>query len=63
MKHYHLERHDQEDGSITYEIWDYNPESYRRLCSINEFDNNSAKQDAELIIKSLNYLKDDIINE
>lgn len=33
---YVVERHDQEDGSITYEIWDERPDSYRRLCSINE---------------------------
>ena len=58
---YHLERHDQDDGSITYEIWDYRPETYRRLCSINEYDDgasesNTTKQDAELIVKALNLM-------
>ncbi len=61
---YVVERHDQEDGSITYEIWDQRPDSYRRLCSINEWndggredndrDLSTAKADAELIVNALN---------
>jgi len=62
---YVVERHDQDDGSITYEIWDYRPESYRRLCSMNEwFDGgvddgeqrelSTAKDDAEMIVHALN---------
>lgn len=65
---YVVERHDQEDGSITYEVWDLRPDSYRRLCSINEhYDSleysdedkrpsHSAKDDAELIARALNIL-------
>lgn len=62
---YVMERHDQEDGSITYEIWDYRPESYRRVCSMNEWNDggsednkerelSTAKQDAEMIVRALN---------
>ena len=65
---YVVERHDQEDGSITYEIWDYRPETYRRLCSLNEWndggaeddeeehDLSTAKDDAELIVRALNLM-------
>lgn len=31
-----VERHDEEDGSISYEIWDTRPDSYRRLCVCQE---------------------------
>lgn len=49
--HYTVERHDQEDGSITYEVWSHHP--YYRICSINDrHDNASAKRDAEFIAKS-----------
>lgn len=44
---YVVERHDQEDGSITYEIWDVRPATYRRLCSINEWNDGGAEDDAE----------------
>ena len=65
---YVVERHDQEDGSITFEIWDHRPETYRRLCSINEMNESldwsdeqkrpphCAKSDAELIVSALNKL-------
>lgn len=64
---YVVERHDQDDGSITYEVWDHRPESYRRLCSLNEWndggaeddeerDLSTAKDDAELIARALNLM-------
>lgn len=65
---YVVERHDQEDGSITYEVWDHRPDSYRRLCSLNEWNDggdlddildvelSTAKADAELIVRALNML-------
>ena len=31
---YVVERDDQDDGSINYEIWDYRPDTYRRLCTV-----------------------------
>ena len=64
---YVVERHDQEDGSITYEIWDRRPDTYRRLCSLNEWNDggredkagkerSTAKEDAELIVDALNLM-------
>jgi hypothetical protein len=62
---YVVERYDQEDGSISYEIWDTRPDTYRRLCSINEWNDggdedaeerplSTAKADAEMIVRALN---------
>lgn len=62
-----VERHDQEDGSITYEVWDHRPDTYRRLCSLNEWNDggkeddeerelNTAKDDADLIARALNFM-------
>ena len=63
---YVVERHDQDDGSISYEIWDHRPDSYRRLCSLNdgcdsltfsdddERPQHTAKSDAEMIVRALN---------
>lgn len=65
---YVVERHDQEDGSISYEILDERPESYRRLCTINDQDDSetwsddekrpqhTAKSDAEMIVRALNLM-------
>lgn len=59
---YVVERHDQEDGSITYEVWDYRPESYWRVCAINDVDDDrdekmhGAKRDAEAIARALNLM-------
>ncbi len=64
---YVVERHDQEDGSISYEIWDYRPDTYRRLCSLNEWNDggrenvrglelSTAKEDAETIVRALNLM-------
>lgn len=47
-----VERHDQEDGSISYEVWDTNPDSYRRVVCLNDSDNEegrNAKRDAYAI--------------
>lgn len=64
---YILERHDQDNGSISYEIWDQRPDTYRRLCCLNEWDDggsenasgqelSTAKADAELIVRALNLM-------
>lgn len=66
---YVVERHDEDDGAIVYEIWDQRPKSYRRLCSLHEWYDggaeddcgrvlSTAKSDAELICCALNYLND-----
>lgn len=59
-----VERHDQEDGSIQYEIWDVRPETYRRLCTVAEDynddsedgspDRGQTKKDADMIVTALN---------
>lgn len=52
-----VERHDEEDGSINYEIWDHRPNSYRRLCTISDeysVTRGAAKRDAEMIARALN---------
>ena len=58
------ERHDQEDGSIVYEIWDHRPSSYRRVCVCAEgycdedvepdTNRGQAKVDADMIATALN---------
>lgn len=61
-----VERHDQEDGSIHYEIWDHRQDSYRRLCTVAEDynddsedgspDRGQSKTDADLIARALNFM-------
>ena len=60
-----VERHDQEDGAIHYEIWDIRPDTYRRLCTVCEdyadddddldpSDRGQTKKDADMIVTALN---------
>lgn len=60
-----VERHDNDDGSIVYEIWDQRPDSYRRLgvCSEDyvgdepdgdEPTRGQTKKDADMIVMALN---------
>lgn len=53
---YVVTRVDQEDGSITYEVFDERPESYRFVCCTDDDcgHNPYAKHDAEQIARSLN---------
>lgn len=61
-----VERHDQEDGSIQYEIWDERPDTYRRLCVVAEDYNDDSEdgdpdrgqsmKDADLIARALNFM-------
>lgn len=54
---YVVERQDQEGGAIDYEIWDHRPDSYRRLCIVQEEDvGGRAKDDAEMIARALNLM-------
>lgn len=55
---YVVERQDQDDGSITYEVLDERPESYRFVCAVSDdFGRNPyAKHDAEQIARGLNML-------
>jgi hypothetical protein len=49
-----IERHDQEDGTISYEIWSVNPPTYHRIVTLNDWDNKNAREDAELIVRAVN---------
>ena len=50
-----VERHDQDDGSINYEIWCQESPTYTRICTISEnFDSNKAREDAALIVQAVN---------
>jgi len=55
---YVVERQDQDDGSITYEVYDERPESYRFVCGVSDDQggNPYAKHDAEQIARGLNLL-------
>lgn len=56
---YVVQRHDDEDGGIQYEIVDKRPDTYRRLCTISEefsVTRAQAKRDADMIVRALNAL-------
>ena len=55
---YAVTRQDQEDSSISYEVYDERPDSYRFVCAISdEYGTNAyAKHDAEQIARGLNLL-------
>lgn len=52
---YVVNRQDQDDGSITYEVYDERPGSYRFVCGLSDYDG-PAKHDAEQIARGLNLL-------
>ena len=49
-----VERHDCDDGDITYEVWDHSGKTYHMICALNELTNDNAKQEAEFIALALN---------
>jgi hypothetical protein len=51
-----VQRQDRDDGYISYELWDTNPDTYHRICSVDEDDNSDAKHDSELLARALNHL-------
>lgn len=53
---YEVEREDQDDGSITYDVMDMRPGSYRFVCGVSDDcgRNPYAKHDAEQIARGLN---------
>ena len=55
---YTVERVDWDDGSITFEVHDARPESYRLVCTASDDmgGNPYAKHDAEQIARGLNLL-------
>lgn len=55
---YVVSREDQDDGSITYDICDERPDTYRWVCGISDDGgrNGYAKHDADQIARGLNFL-------
>lgn len=54
---YVVHRDDNEDGSISYDVYDERPESYRFVCGVyDDMDNGYAKHDADQIARGLNLL-------
>jgi hypothetical protein len=51
-----VERHDQDDGQINYEIWCQDAPTYHRVVTLNDWDNENAREDAELIVRAVNRL-------
>lgn len=51
---YVVEREDDDDGGISYEVADSRPDSYRLVCIVP--DSGHAKHDAEQIAQGLNFL-------
>ncbi len=49
-----VERHDQDDGTISYEIWCITAPTYHRIVTLNDDDNEAARADAALIVRSVN---------
>lgn len=54
---YVVVRDDNDDGSISYNIFDERPDSYRFVCGVSDYGPNAyAKHDAEQIARGLNFL-------
>lgn len=55
---YVVRRQDQDDGTITYEIYDERPDSYRFICGVSDYPGEGpyAKHDAEQMVRGLNML-------
>lgn len=55
---YAVRRQDQDDGTITYEIYDERPDSYRFICGVADYPGEGAyaKHDAEQMARGLNML-------
>ena len=58
-----VERHDQDDGSINYEIWTNGwvlIATYHRVVTLSDADNERAREDAALIVRAVN-AHDDLV--
>ncbi len=53
---YVVERIDEDDGSILYDVIDSRPETYRFICSFNDQDEANAKFYANQVARGLNTL-------
>ena len=52
-----VERHDQDDGTVNYEIWCHTAPTYHRVVTLIDHDNENAKADAELIARAVNRIR------
>jgi hypothetical protein len=48
-----VERHDQDDGTINYEIWSQTAPNYHRVVTLNDHDNENARTDAAIIVTAV----------
>jgi hypothetical protein len=48
-----VERNDDDDGNITYEVWDHGPKTYHMICSISEVHCDNAKAEADFVALAL----------
>ena len=51
---YVVERHDDEEGAIQYEIWNHDPANYGALCILPDDQIDGAKAKAALIARAMN---------
>jgi hypothetical protein len=49
-----VERHDNEDGSISYELWDYGKDTYHQVCVVSEDTSDNAKAEADFVALAMN---------
>ena len=49
-----VERRDEEDGLIIYEVWDHGPATYHMICRVSEVHCDNAKAEADFIALSMN---------
>jgi hypothetical protein len=49
-----VERHDEDDGNLIYEVWDHGGPAYHMICSVSEVHCDNAKAEAEFIALSMN---------
>lgn len=49
-----VERHDDDDGTINYELWDHGGAKYHCVCTVTDSFNDNAKAEAEFIALAMN---------
>lgn len=49
-----VERHDDDDGRIVYELWDYGKGTYHCVCAVSEDTSDNAKAEADFIALAMN---------
>ncbi|MCK1585447.1 hypothetical protein IVB03_39325 [Bradyrhizobium sp. 168] len=49
-----VERHDEDDGNVVYEVWDHGPGTYHMICAVSEVHCDNAKAEADFIALAMN---------